>query len=296
MAGSAAQEPRASEARACSPVVPLSSLAVAPQTFSARIDRAEALRYLGYTGQDMDPALAARIERVMAACEEELAPRGLACAFALAEGPAAEAGAALRLAGTALRLPGKDIARHLAGAGAVAVLCCTLGAASEQRLRALAATDPLEAAVFDAACSAYVEAGVDALEQRVRAAAEAAGYALGSRFSPGYGDLPLSVQPQVLAVADATRKLGMSCAPSHMLVPSKSVTAFAGVFARTEAAPEVGGPDVAEPAAGARQGGLSENGAPPAHPSASARSACDVCRLRSGCALRARGLTCDRAR
>ena len=266
-----------------------------PQAFPAHIDRAEALRYLGYTGQDMDPALAARIERVMAACEKELVPRGLACAFALAEEPATEAGASLRLTGTALRLPGRDIARHLAGAEAVAVLCCTLGAASEQRLRALAATDPLEAAVFDAACSAYVEAGVDALEQRVRASAEAAGCALGSRFSPGYGDLPLAVQPQVLAVADAARKLGMSCAPSHMLVPSKSVTAFAGVFARTEVALGAGVPAADVPATGMRDG-RSENGAPPAHPSASARSACAVCRLRSGCALRARGLTCDRAR
>lgn len=237
------------------------ALDVPPQALAACIDRAEALRYLGYAGQEVDAALGRRMEAVMASCEEELSPRGMARVFAVDfQGGA---GAPVRLEGTSLELPGDDVADHLAGAAAVAVLCCTLGLASEQRLRARAATDPLDAAVYDAACSAYVEAAADALEGVVRARAEVAGLKLGGRFSPGYGDFPLAVQPALLSAADAGRKIGVSCAPSCMLVPSKSGTAVAGVF--TAHAP-----------AGER------------------RSACQLCRLRAGCALRARGLTCDR--
>lgn len=234
---------------------------VPPRALAARIDRAEALRYLGYAGQEVGADLEQRMEAVMAACERGLAPRGLARAFAM--GPRGGAGAPTRLEGTALELPGDDIADHLAGAVGAVVLCCTLGPASEQRLRARAATDPLGAAVYDAACSAYVEAAADALEDAVRARAEAAGFKLGGRFSPGYGDLPLGVQPALLATVDAGRRLGVSCAPSCMLVPSKSITAVAGVF-------------TAQPPEGKRR--------PP----------CQVCRLRAGCVLRARGLTCDR--
>ena len=234
------------------------ALDVPAQPLVAHIDRAEALRYLGYTGQDMDAELAARIERVVARCERELIPRGLARVFAVT------GAAPVRLAGTALALPGEDVAAHLFGAVAVTVLCCTLGPASEQRLRARAATDPLDAVVYDAACSAYVEAAADALEEAVRAKATAAGFVLGGRFSPGYGDLPLEVQPACLAALDAPRRLGVSCAPSCMLVPSKSVTAVAGVFEASA-------------------------------PAGEKRPACQVCRQRAGCALRARGLTCDRA-
>ena len=63
----------------------------------------------------------------------------------------------------------------------------------------------------------------------VRYAPAVAGCALRHRFSPGYGDLPLSVQPAFLAALDATRRLGITLTSSFLMVPTKSVTAFVGV-------------------------------------------------------------------
>ena len=50
------------------------------------------------------------------------------------------------------------------------------------------------------------------------------------RFSPGYGDLPLSVQPTVLAALDAQRRLGITLSSSLLMTPTKSVTAIIGMF------------------------------------------------------------------
>ncbi len=237
-------------------------IALPPHTLSARIDRAEMLRYLGYAGQEITGELAERIGRIAQTCEDALAPRGTARCFSVVPVPGApDVAPAIDLAGTTVRLRGKSAFLHLKDARFCAVLACTLGAESERRLRALAATDPLGATLFDAACSAYVEAGTAALEAEVRARAERAGHAINWRFSPGYGDLPLNVQPDLLAALDAARGLGITCTSSNMLVPSKSVTAFVGLF---DAAPA----------------------------SADAPHPCSLCRLREACSLRARGVTC----
>ena len=49
------------------------------------------------------------------------------------------------------------------------------------------------------------------------------------RYSPGYGDLPLSLQGDLLWLLDAPRRVGLTVSPSHILLPRKSVTAILGI-------------------------------------------------------------------
>jgi cobalamin-dependent methionine synthase I len=49
------------------------------------------------------------------------------------------------------------------------------------------------------------------------------------RFSPGYGDLSLSVQSDLLNVLDARRNIGLTLSDSLMMIPQKSVTAIVGL-------------------------------------------------------------------
>lgn len=49
------------------------------------------------------------------------------------------------------------------------------------------------------------------------------------RFSPGFGDLPLSIQPEFLSILDTSRKLGITINDGFLMSPSKSVTAIIGV-------------------------------------------------------------------
>ena len=209
------------------------------------VDKEEALRYLGFSGQDIDPELDGRIDQMIERCQRESAPKFLTRVFLVQDGeascvgeasrsarPAAPAPAAgpVRLQGTPLQLEGADIAAHLAGARAVGVLACTLGLPNEAAYRRIAAGSTTDAALFSAAGSSLVESVANAAEAEIVAQGVAMGLHSNWRFSPGYGDFPLSVQRQLLAALGADRLLGMEAGPSFMIIPTKSITAVIGLF------------------------------------------------------------------
>lgn len=229
------------------------------------LDRDEALGYVGYTGQEVDAGLRARFDALADACERQTRPGIAWAAFpvdrAATRWDADAASPQVVLAGCGLVLPGADIARHLRGARAAALIACTLGMGNERELRKHAAVSPTDGLLFGAASSALVEAAANAAEAAVVQAAAACGLHTAWRYSPGYGDLPLSVQKPFLAALDAMRRLGLSATETDLLVPTKSVTAIVGVFDEARTGGEV-------------------------------RSSCSGCALRSCCPLRAQGRTC----
>lgn len=227
-----------------------------------RVDRAEMLRYLGYGGQKIELDLERRIERCVEELELSIDPKGVYRTFRVdATGTDSAGMPCIHLEGSEIVLTGRDIYRHLKDAAFCTVLACTLGMSCERKLRTLASQQALDAALFDAACSSYVEAAVEQMDRDVRAQAAELGLNANWRFSPGYGDCPLSAQPSILAALNASRLLGLTTTATNLLMPTKSVTAFIGLF----------------------------DG--PVH-DADTRPTCNICRLRPTCAFRARGETC----
>lgn len=194
------------------------------------VDRREVLRYLGHRGQAISPELEGRIDEGVARAIEVARPAGVWRVFDVEPAGSVGAPGAIRLAGCSLELPGADIAEHLAGARSVGVMAVTLGAGIDRELARLAAFDQLGQVILDAAATTLVERAADACEARVRAAGFSGGLYANGRFSPGYGDLPLAVQPSLLATLDAQRRLGLTLTESDLLVPTKSVTAVLGLF------------------------------------------------------------------
>lgn len=189
------------------------------------LNRSEALRYLGYAGQEIDESLSGRIEELFVYCEQVSQPSWIYRIF-----PVDASSGAISLSGTTLCLQGEDIFRHLQDAKYCAVMAATCGLANERELQRLNATGGLEALVFDAAGSALVEAAGDACNAAIVARAHEEGLFTNYRYGPGYGDLPLDIQSSIVDVLGAGRSLGMSVTESNMLVPTKSITAFVGLF------------------------------------------------------------------
>lgn len=107
------------------------------------------------------------------------------------------------------------------------VLCCTLGMEFDTSLRAMQARDMARAVVMDAWGSAWVESGCDAAEREI--AERFSEWYLTDRFSPGYGDLPLSLQKEICCLLDLQRRLGVYMAENYFLTPQKTVTAIIGL-------------------------------------------------------------------
>ncbi len=179
------------------------------------------LRYLRIRGEVSDE-LRARVERAAESLAETLSPKRVYRAF-----PIERTAEGFALAGGGFVLGGVLAEKMLSGCDTAVLLCCTLGIEFEQRLRTLERRDMGEAAILDACGSAWVEAGCDAAEAEI--AERFAPRYLTDRFSPGYGDLPLSLQREVLAALNAEKRLGVHLSESFLMTPSKSVTAVMGV-------------------------------------------------------------------
>lgn len=200
-----------------------------------RVDRDEVLRYLGYAGQPLDPGLDARIDAGVDRCLSVARPRGCVRIFDVGARGERDGAPVIALAGTSLELRGRSIAAHLAGAVAVGVLVVSAGIGVDAELRRLAVTDPVGQLVVDAAGSALAERAADAAQAQIAAEAAARGLFCGTRFSPGYGDLPLSTQTTLLAALDAQRALGLTLSSELLMSPTKSVSAVVGLFERPPA-------------------------------------------------------------
>jgi 5-methyltetrahydrofolate--homocysteine methyltransferase len=122
----------------------------------------------------------------------------------------------------------ESLRKHLAGCHAVYLVCGTIGAAFDALQRKTSATSPSDAFVLQAIGAAAIEALMDETELEIRREL-VAGETLVSRYSPGYGDYPLSEQQRLLTILDAPRTVGVSLTDALVMAPSKSVSAVIGV-------------------------------------------------------------------
>lgn len=194
------------------------------------IDKNEVLRYLGHRRQTLDAEMDALVEEMMGLCRSLAAPRWTHRRMKAVPGDRG-----IWLQGSTVCLEGEDIARHLKGAGEVAVMAVTMGLPLETRIRRLELGEMTRSLVLDAAATAMTESACDDCQAEIAREARNQGLSAGARFSPGYGDLPLSIQPGILALLDAGRRIGLTCTDSLILLPRKSVTAVVGLFPAGEA-------------------------------------------------------------
>ena len=181
----------------------------------------EVLRYLGNAAPDA--RLTALIASVEAELRREVRPRGVRRRLNIA---IEESGMTVE----GFRFASRALSQNLRGCKEACFAAATLGAEADRRLRRYAAVDLPRAAVWQAACAAYLEEYLDEMENALRA--EAPGLYLRPRFSPGYGDLDISNQQAMFALLGLEKRLGLSLTPAWMMLPEKSVTAIIGLSAQ----------------------------------------------------------------
>ena len=185
-----------------------------------KADLQEILRYLG--AEQAPEELRLRVAAVSDRLSDSIQPRFTFRVFSLLR-----ENSQLSVPAAGIHLEGRTASRMLAQCDQVILLACTLGAQFEAMLRAEQARDMADAAILNACGSALVEAGCDAAEQELKSRFPDRFFT--DRFSPGYGDLPLSLQPALCNALDVQRRLGIYLTDSFLMVPSKSVTALIGL-------------------------------------------------------------------
>ena len=160
------------------------------------IDLAQAARYFGARG-GADAATQALLEKCAVPLLAAATPR----AVWLEADPDSLTAAGI--------LAGEDVAKHLEGCTAALLLAVTLGPGVDAQIRRAGVGDIAAGVASDALGSALAEQAAEAAEAELRQWAARQGKYLTGRYSPGYGDWPLAVQPLLAAALDTARRILM---------------------------------------------------------------------------------------
>ncbi len=117
-----------------------------------------------------------------------------------------------------IEIQSTDLARNLAGCSTAFIVAVTLGHGVDRLLRQASVKSATDLFFCDAVASALVEALCDTVQALLP-------YSTKARFSPGYGNLPLSLQRQILEFLNAD---GITLTEADLMIPTKSVTFIAG--------------------------------------------------------------------
>ena len=190
-----------------------------------KIDRAETLRYLGYRGQDIDSETLGRLERMTELCLKAAKPR---YTYERYDFEVTDVG--VHLTGTDVTLCGNDLKAHLSGARELYLCAATLGHDCDRLTLRLEARSIADAVVFNAASVSLIEDVSNRAQAEINEKSAGKGLSVGGRYSPGYGDFPLTQQKDVLRLLRAEEKLGITLTDGFLMLPRKSVTGVIGLY------------------------------------------------------------------
>lgn len=115
------------------------------------------------------------------------------------------------------------------GCGGVLVFGATVGAEMDRLILKYSHLEPSKALIMQALGAERIESLCDAFCRETAQELTRQGKTLLPRVSPGYGDIPLTMQKELFALLDCPRKIGLTLSNQLIMSPSKSVTALAGI-------------------------------------------------------------------
>ena len=127
-----------------------------------------------------------------------------------------------------------DIARLTARSNECIMLAATLGHETDRQITIAQNRNMLDGIALDACASVRIDAFIDQFIRSEIVPGLREGERMTSRFSPGYGDLKMNVTEDIIAILNATKRIGLSVTGSMMMSPIKSVTAITGLFSKQE--------------------------------------------------------------
>ncbi|MBO0523976.1 methionine synthase [Clostridium botulinum] len=188
------------------------------------IDKNQILRYLGYRGQEISNEIQSLIEE----CIKEI--KTLVSLRNTYKYSKVEINNQVNLIDIDLKLEGKDIIRHLEKSNKCCVMAATLGSEVDRKILYYEKVNMTKAVILDACATTAIEEYCDLIENEIKKEAVEDELNINWRYSPGYGDLDIFIQRNLLKSLDAEKIIGLTVSSHNILIPRKSVTAIIGII------------------------------------------------------------------
>ena len=122
----------------------------------------------------------------------------------------------------------KNVNKYLQNSDKAIIFCATVGFEIDRLIRKWSVADSARCLALQALGSERVESLCDTFFEDIKEMLPEGVMAL-PRISPGYGDIPLSMQRDIFRALSPERNIGVSLNESLLMSPSKSVTALVGL-------------------------------------------------------------------
>lgn len=121
-----------------------------------------------------------------------------------------------------------DLRKNLSGCKSAFIFAATSGSAVDRLIMRQTKISSADAMITDCIASSGIEVFCDLINDEMKEKR-----VLKPRYSPGYGDVSLSCQNEILSFLDAYRKIGLTLTETYLMTPIKSVTAIVGISEET---------------------------------------------------------------
>lgn len=122
-----------------------------------------------------------------------------------------------------------DLRKNLESCSSAFIFAATSGSGVDRLILKHTKLSPACVMVTDCIASSGIEVFCDLINDEMRN-----GRKLKPRYSPGYGDVSLTCQSDILSFLDAYRKIGLTLTETYLMTPIKSVTAIVGIVEETQ--------------------------------------------------------------
>ena len=123
----------------------------------------------------------------------------------------------------------ESLRKNLEGCTSAFIFAATSGSAVDRLIMKMTKISAAYGMVTDCIASSGIEVFCDRINDEMKE-----GRTLKPRYSPGYGDVSLCCQSDILSFVDAYRKIGLTLTETYLMTPIKSVTAIVGIVEDNE--------------------------------------------------------------
>lgn len=124
----------------------------------------------------------------------------------------------------------ENLAKYLSNCKSIVLFAATVGLGFDRLIAKYSSISPAKALIMQAVGAERIESLCNVFCRDIgnKICCEYSKHTK-PRFSPGYGDVPLSLQTDIFRVLDCYKHIGLSLNESLIMSPSKSVTAIIGI-------------------------------------------------------------------
>lgn len=194
--------------------------------YKINIDKNEVLRYLGYNGQNIDIDLNQKIDSCIDETRKDIDVKYTYQIFDIENNLDSNT---IYFKDTNFKIYSKDLSNLFEECNQCVLMSATLGFKIENSIRRYSYKDLTKGLIIDSCATTSIEEVCDLVEKNLDYKFSKEKKYLTMRYSPGYGDLDIRLNKDILNLLNAQKKVGISVTDTGIMMPRKSVTALIGI-------------------------------------------------------------------